>query len=104
MTTKTTVETTSDKPVLVTTQHRGVFFGYLIGDPAKEKVRLRACRNVVYWDTEARGFVGLAAQGPTKGCRVTKAAGAESTIFDITAVVECTEEAAKRFEDEPWAR
>jgi hypothetical protein len=92
------------RAVLVTTEHRGVFFGYLVGDPAKEKVMLRACRNVVYWDTESRGFVGLAATGPTNGCRVTKPAGDDSVLFDITAVIACTDEAAKRFEDAPWSR
>jgi len=92
------------RAVLVTTQHRGVFFGYLLGEPAKEKVLLRACRNVVYWDTEARGFVGLASKGPSKGCRVTQPAGDESTLFDITAVIACTAEATQRFEDAPWSQ
>lgn len=92
------------RAVLVTTEHRGVFYGYLIGDIAKERVTLARARNVVYWDTEARGFVGLAAKGPTPGCRVTPPAGDESTLFDITSVLGCTTEAEKRFEDAPWSR
>lgn len=93
-----------ERAVLVTTKHRGVFFGFLIGEPEKEQVKLRACRNVVYWDTGTRGFVGLAATGPTNGCRVTKPAGDESVLFDITSVLAVTDEAAKRFEDAPWSR
>lgn len=92
----------TERCVLVTTEHRGVFFGYLIGDARKESVRLRRARNVVYWDAACRGFIGLAANGPTAACRVGPSAGDESTIFDITGVFGCTEEARRRFEDAPW--
>ncbi len=92
------------RPVLVTTEKRGVFFGYLKGEVAKEKVVLDNARNVVYWDTATKGFLGLASTGPTDGCRIGAAAGAESTIFDITGVFGCTEAATKRFEEGPWAR
>jgi hypothetical protein len=91
------------RPVLVTTAYRGVFFGYLIGEPSKEKVMLDRCRNVTQWDEEARGFLGLASTGPTKGCRVTMPAGEASTLFDITGVFTCTEESVKRFEEGPWS-
>jgi hypothetical protein len=92
------------RAVLVTTQHRGVFFGYLIGEPSKDKVTLKGLRNVVYWDAATKGFVGLASNGPTDGCRVGPAAGAESTLFDVTGVFGCTDQAAKRFEAAPWSR
>jgi hypothetical protein len=94
----------NERAVLVTTEHRGVFFGYLIGGVSKEQVQLRAARNVVYWDSATHGFLGLAANGPTKDCRVGPAAGAESTLFDITGVFGVTDQAAKRFEDAPWSR
>jgi len=107
-TAKKTIKPTAPAPeperaVLVTTEHRGVFFGYLRGEPRKESIRLRACRNVVYWSTDVRGFVGLAATGPTKGCRVSKPAGDESTIFDLTSVLTCTDEAIQAFEAAPWS-
>lgn len=92
------------KGVLVTTDKRGVFFGYLIGDPSPAEVRLKSMRNVVYWDVAAKGFNGLAATGPTPGCRITAPAGAESILYGITAVVACTAEAIKRFEEAPWSR
>lgn len=93
-----------NRPVLVTTAHRGVFFGYLIGEPAKEKLLLRSVRNVLYWDAEAKGVVGLASAGPSDRCRIGPPAGDESTLFDITAVFGCTDAAAKRFEAAPWAK
>ena len=99
-----TTNTSKGRPVLVTTAHRGVFFGYLIGDVSKEKVQLANARNVTFWDAATRGFLGLAATGPTKACRVGPAAGDDSTVFDITGVFGCTDEAVKRFEDAPWAK
>lgn len=95
-------ETNGHRPVLVTTQHRGVFFGYLHGEPSKEKVVISKCRNVTYWDAATKSFLGLAATGPTPNCRVSAAAGAESTLFDITGVFVCTPEAVEKFEAAPW--
>lgn len=88
--------------VLVTTAHRGVFFGYLVGDAAKEKVVIDKARNVTYWDVKTRSFLGLAANGPTPDCRVSAAAGEASTLFDITGVFVCTPEAVEKFEAAPW--
>lgn len=102
MTTKKKTTNGHKQPVLVTTQHRGVFFGYLDGDPSKERTRLTDSRNVVFWSTDVRGFMGLAAGGPTKGCRVGPSVP-RVTLFDVTSVVECSEDAAKRFEDAPWS-
>lgn len=96
-------EANGHRPVLVTTTHRGVFFGYLVGEPAKEKVVINRARNVTYWDVATRSFLGLAAQGPTDKCRVSSAAGTESTLFDITGVFVCTPEAVEKFEKGTWA-
>jgi len=95
--------TNGQRPVLVTTAHRGVFFGYLVGKPAKEKVVIDRARNVTYWDAATRSFLGLAATGPTPQCRVSAAAGDASTLFDITGVFVCTPEAVEKFEAGPWA-
>lgn len=90
------------RPVLVTTAHRGVFFGYLVGMPRKERVILNRARNVTYWDVETRSFLGLAAHGPTLKCRVSAAAGPACTLFDITGVFVCTPESVEKFEQGPW--
>jgi hypothetical protein len=95
-------ETNGHRPVLVTTAHRGVFFGYLVGEPSKAQVVINRARNVTYWDAATRSFLGLAAQGPTNACRVSAAAGDASTLFDITGVFVCTPEAVAKFEEGPW--
>jgi len=89
-----------ERAVLVTTEFRGVFFGYA-SDTSGDVVKLRAGRNVVYWPTEQRGFVGLASRGPLKGARVGPAADME--LRKVTAIVEVTDEAVKRFEEFPWS-
>lgn len=94
--------TTQPVPVLVTTEHRGVFFGYLVGEPKKEQVTLERARNCLYWSSDVRGFLGLAEIGPSKDCRVGPAAP-KLTLFDITSVIECTPEAVARWESAPWA-
>lgn len=95
-------EQNGHRPVLVTTAHRGVFFGYLVGDPSKERVTLNRARNVTYWDASVRSFLGLAAQGPSDKSRVSAAAGDASTLFDVTGVFVCTPEAVEKFEKGPW--
>lgn len=92
------------RPVLVTTAHRGIFFGYLIGKASKAKVVIARCRNVVYFDVATKGFLGLAASGPTEGCKIGPPAAERSDIFDITGVFGVTPEAAQGFEKAPWAR
>lgn len=91
------------KAVLVTTAHRGVFFGYLEGEPSKEKVKLTRVRNVLHWTQAEKGFLGLAAMGPGAECRIGPAAP-EQTLFDITSVTTCTPESVTRFEAQPWSR
>lgn len=88
--------------VLVTTEHRGVFFGYLVGEPSKEKVMLSDARNVVYWTNHERGFLGLASAGPGKGCRVGPQVS-ELTLWDITSVAAVSDEAKAAWEASPWA-
>lgn len=87
-------------PLLVTTAHRGVFFGY--GTPTTEKViRLEQCRMCVYWSADLHGVVGLATKGPNSGCRVGPAAPAV-TLQDVTAIMEVSPEAEAKWKQEPW--
>lgn len=89
------------RPVLVTTKHRGVFFGYLKGKPTKKQVVLAQCRNCIYWEVGVHGFIGLAANGPTSQCKIGPAAP-EITLYDVTAVAVVTPEAAEKWEAAPW--
>ena len=90
-----------ERAVLVTTAHRGVFFGYAT-DTDGATIELRAARNCVYWSADARGFLGLASHGPTSSCRIGPAADLQ--LRDITSVAEVTEEATKRWEQAPWSK
>ncbi len=94
------MSTNSDRPVLVTTAHRGVFFGYA-GETGGETIKLRGARNCLYWSADVKGFLGLASSGPTKGCRIGPAADVE--LRNITAVAEVTSDAAAKWEAAPWA-
>ena len=95
----TTKKTTTERPVLVTTAHRGVFFGYA-RDTDGDSITLRAGRLCIYWSRDVRGFMGLAANGPTQGCRIGPPA--TITLRNITSVAEVTEAAVKAWEAAPW--
>lgn len=88
------------RPVLVTTAHRGVFFGYC-ADTSGDPIKLTKARNVIYWPAANRGFLGLAADGPAQGSRVGPAADIE--LRGITCVAEVNAAAVARFEASPWA-
>lgn len=92
-------EATSDRAVLVTTAHRGVFFGYAKNTDG-DVIKLRGGRLCIYWPATNKGFMGLAAMGPLDGARVGPPADIE--IRNITAVVEVTPAAVDRWEAAPW--
>jgi uncharacterized protein DUF6948 len=89
-----------ERAVLVTTEHRGVFFGYT-DDTSGDIINLRAARNCIYWPAEQKGFLGLASKGPLKGSRIGPPADLE--LRKITAVAACTDEAIKAWEAAPWS-
>lgn len=88
-----------ERAVLVTTKHRGVFFGYA-EETGGETIKLRRARNCLYWPESNKGFIGLASMGPQSGARVGPAADIE--LRDITCVAECTDSAADAWEKAPW--
>jgi len=89
-----------ERAVLVTTVHKGVFFGYAT-ETGGSTIKLRAARLCVYWSADLRGFMGLAASGPNGNCKIGPAADIE--LRDITSVSEVTPEAAERWEKAKWA-
>jgi len=89
----------SERPVIVTTEHRGVFFGYATATSG-ETIQLRRARLCIYWSADLRGFMGLASNGPTRGCKIGPAADIE--LRDITSVVEVSPEAVAKWEAAPW--
>ena len=89
--------------VMVTTIHRGVFFGRLVRRTNK-RVVLAEARDCLRWSTDVKGFLGLAAIGPTAGCRIGPAV-AEFSIprGDVTSIALCSEQAVAAWKAAPWA-
>jgi len=91
------------KGVVVTTAHRGVFFGYLDGKSRKDAkiVTITRARMCVYWSADVKGVLGLAATGPSNDCRVGPAVPA-ITLQDVTSVMEASNDAIKAWETIIW--
>jgi hypothetical protein len=79
--------------VLCTTEFRGVFFGFVKKESnLPDEITLTDARNCIYWSSDCRGFLGLAAKGPTKECKIG-AQIKEITLYKITSVTPVGEEA-----------
>lgn len=89
------MEKSKERPVIVCTSHRGVFFGYA-ADTSGDRINLRSARMAIYFGTK-RGVMELAETGPTPQSRIS--ARADIEIRSITAVFEVTEPAVKAWED-----
>lgn len=87
-------------PLVVTTAHKGVFFGY--GTPSDAStIRIEKARMCVYWSSDVKSVLGLAATGPSKSCKIGPAAPA-LTLRDVTSVMEASKDAAEKWESGPW--
>lgn len=90
---------TTKKPVLVTTEFRGVFYGYVKKDSKlPNEITITKARNCIYWAAKIGGFAGLASNGPNNECRIGAPVD-EITIYKITAVVPVTKDAAKNWDE-----
>lgn len=90
--------------VLITTDttKRGVFMGFIDPkDADKEIIEAEEVRMCVFWSQDVRGVLGLAATGPSKDCRISKAVK-KATLKGVTAAVELSDEALKAWRKEPW--
>jgi len=88
-------------PLVVTTIHKGVFFGY--AKPTQDKtIRLERVRMCVYWSNDVKGVLGLAANGPTNGCKIGPEVPA-MTLRDVTGIMEVSAKAEAQWQKEPWA-
>lgn len=90
------------KAVLVTTEWKGVFFGYLESKNGRERsVALTQARNCLSWSAVTRGFLGLAVYGPNDECRVGPAAETLE-LFGVTGIAGCSDAAVEAWEKAPW--
>lgn len=83
-----------ERPVIVCTEHRGVFFGYAT-DTKGASINLKRARMAIYFGT-TRGVMELAETGPTTKSRIS--ARADIEVRKITAVFEVTPEACSKWE------
>ena len=91
------------KAVLVTTQYRGVFFGYMaaVQKNLPAEVELTNARNCVYWSADCKGFLGLAATGPTSSCKIGPQVSS-ITLYGVTSITPVSDVAVKAWEVSPW--
>ena len=82
------------RPVIVCTEHKGVFFGYS-DDTSGSSVNLTGARMAIYFGT-TRGVMELAETGPTKSSKIS--ARADIDVRKVTAVFEVTPTAAEKWE------
>lgn len=95
------------KNILITTQHRGVFFAQVEettlasykesfkenAASAKHIQDLKNCRMAIYWGT-TRGIMELCETGPTKSSKIGAVADVE-ILHDVTGVWNVTDKAAE---------
>ena len=86
--------------LIVTTERKGVFAGY--GVPATGKtIRLEQCQMCIYWSSDVKGVVGLAATGPTQECKIGPPAPA-ITLQGVTSIMEVSKQAEAAWTKQPW--
>lgn len=84
----------TSRPVIVCTEHRGVFFGYS-ADTSGTEIKLTKARMAISFGT-TRGVMELAETGPTSRSRIS--ARADIDVRKVTAVFEVTPAAAEKWE------
>jgi hypothetical protein len=83
------------RPVIVCTEHKGVFFGYA-EDTSGDTIRLKRARMAIYFGT-TRGVMELAETGPTSRSKIS--ARADIEVRRITAIFEVTPAAVAAWEE-----
>ena len=84
----------SERPVIVCTEHRGVFFGYAT-DTKGTEIDLKRARMAIAFGT-TRGVMELAETGPTSNSKIS--ARADIDVRKVSAVFEVTPSAAAAWE------
>ena len=82
------------RPVIICTEHRGVFFGYA-SDTSGDVIHLERARMAIYWGT-TRGVMELAEVGPNAKSKIS--ARADIEVRKITAVFEVAPSAVEAWE------
>lgn len=90
-------------PIIVCTEYRGVFFGYVDKFPESipQEIKLYRSKMCVYWSEKVKGIMGLAENKNLSGCKIT---GEIPSILlnRITAIMEVSSEAEKAWQKGNW--
>jgi hypothetical protein len=89
-----TKKAATERPVIVCTIHKGVFFGYAT-DTSGDVIHLKRARMAIYFGT-TRGVMQLAETGPTSSSTIS--ARADLELRGITAIFEVTPGAVTKWE------
>jgi hypothetical protein len=90
---KQAMTTKKARPVIVCTEHKGVFFGYAT-DTTGDTIHLTDARMAIYWGTD-RGVMQLAETGPTTKSKIS--AKADIEVRKITAIFEVSSAAVEQW-------
>jgi len=82
------------RPVIVCTEHRGVFYGNA-SDTTGDTIHLKGAKMAIYWGT-TKGVMELAEVGPNAKSKISSRADIE--VRKVTAVFEVTPAAAAAWE------
>jgi hypothetical protein len=93
----------SKRFVVITTDHtrRGVFAGNLV-EHENGRAVLEDAQMCLYWSETTRGVLGLAAIGPQSGSRIGPPVS-RLELDGVTAVIDATDEAEKKWKAQPWS-
>ena len=94
MATKKAASLLAERPVIVCTEHRGVFYGRA-ADTSGDVIYLKGARMAIRFGT-TRGVMELAETGPTSSSKIS--ARADIEVRKVTAVFEVTQAAAAKWE------
>ena len=84
-------------PVIVTTDKRGVVFGYTSNVNARPIILTNA-RMCLYWSANVGGVFGLGEKGPTRECKIS-AVAPSITLEGVTAIMSVDPAAEKAWKD-----
>jgi len=87
-------------PVLVSTDQRGVIFGYT-KNPAYRPIILTGSRMCLYWTKDVGGMWGLAEGGPTKGCKISARVEGDVMLEGVVSVLSVDPVAEKAWNSAP---
>jgi len=101
---KTQQSNLKETAVVVTTEHRGIFFGYAQGHLSltADTIVLHNARMCAYYSADTHGSAGLISGGPADGSRVSPQV-AEIGLRGVISIAPASDDAITAWEAEPWS-